>query len=71
MEWIFQQWVAFADWAASQPVLLQIAIGSFILSMAYLAFVLVIRRIDSWASYPTFPPPDYPAEAGSPERQCL
>ncbi len=71
MEWIFTQWGAFADWAANQPVLLQIAIGSFILSMVYLAFVLVINRINAWAGYPSFPPPDYRAEADSTERQRL
>ena len=40
-------WRALADWAASQPVLVQVAVGSTILLVAYAAFVLVIRTVTS------------------------
>ena len=40
-------WRALADWTASQPVLVQLAVGSTILLAAYVAFVLVIRTVTS------------------------
>ena len=40
-------WRALAEWAASQPVLVQLAVGSTILLAAYVAFVLVIRTVTS------------------------
>ncbi len=62
MEWIIEQWIGFADWTASQPVLLQTVIGSLVLSMAYLAFVLVLNLIGSWAGYPTLLPSHHPTD---------
>ena len=62
MEWIIEQWISFADWAAGQPVLLQIVIGSLVLSMAYLAFVLVLNRIGAWAGHPTLLPSEHPTD---------
>ncbi len=71
MEWMFGQWCAFADWSAGQPVLCQIAIGSLILSMAYLIFVLVLNRIGSWAGDPTFLPPAHPTDPSATRKRGL
>ncbi len=40
-------WHALADWGASQPVLVRVAVGSTILLAAYVAFVLVVRAVTS------------------------
>ena len=69
MERILEQWGAFADWTAGQPVLLQIAIGSLILLTSYLVFTLVLHRIAAWAGCPTLLPPSRPADAGSTNRR--
>jgi hypothetical protein len=45
MYWLYEQWHALAGWAAGQPVYLQITVGSAILSLAYVLFVLVLSSL--------------------------
>jgi len=45
MQWLYEQWHAFADWAAGQPVYVQLPIGIAILVVAYLLFLVVISRL--------------------------
>ena len=54
MEWFMQQWSAFADWAAAQPVLIQVAVGSLVLLLAYFLFVLVLSGLVSWVRHPLY-----------------
>ncbi len=45
MEWLFAIWKGFADWAAAQPVLVRIAIGTVLLSLAYALFVCILAKL--------------------------
>lgn len=45
MYWLYEQWHALADWASGQPVYLQITVGSAILTLAYILFVLVLSSL--------------------------
>ena len=45
MQWFLENWRAFADWAAAQPVLVQITIGSLLLMLAYAAFVCTLTKL--------------------------
>jgi hypothetical protein len=42
---LYEQWHALAAWAAGQPVYLQITVGSAILTLAYVLFVLVLSSL--------------------------
>ena len=42
MNWLYEQWHAFADWAVGQPVYIQLAIGTTILVVAYVLFALTL-----------------------------
>ena len=42
---LYVQWHAFAAWAAGQPVYLQVTVGSAILTLAYILFVLVLSSL--------------------------
>lgn len=66
MEWLIARWGAFADWAAGQPVLFQIVIGSLVLFTAYLVFVLALSWLSSWVKQPIVFPPARPTNPGSP-----
>ena len=44
MLWLYEQWSAFAEWSMGQPAFVRLAIGSAILTVAYLLFV----RTLSW-----------------------
>ncbi len=59
MEWFIQQWSTFADWAAAQHVLIQIVVGSLVLLLAYLLFVLVLSGLVSWVRHPLPAAKDY------------
>ncbi len=45
MDWFVKSWHAFADWAAAQPVVVQIAIGTVLLTLAYALFVCILAKI--------------------------
>ena len=45
MEWLLENWRGFADWAAGQPVLVQIVIGTVLLTLAYVVFVGVLTKL--------------------------
>ncbi len=45
MQWFLENWRAFADWAAAQPVPVQITIGSVLLMLAYAAFVCILTKL--------------------------
>ena len=45
MYWLYEQWHAFADWAAGQPLYIQLAIGSAVLTVAYLLFSFTLSRL--------------------------
>ena len=62
MDWLIEQWSAFAAWAASQPVPLQILIGSLVLLAAYLVFALALTRIGVWVRRPILPAPELPGK---------
>ena len=69
MEWFMQQWSAFADWAAAQPVLIQVAVGSLVLLLAYFLFVLVLSGLVSWVSHPLPAAKDYSHRAAARDPQ--
>jgi hypothetical protein len=58
---LYEQWHALAAWAAGQPVYLQITVGSAILTLAYVLFVLVL----SSAARDSAPRQTRPADVGS------
>ncbi len=64
MEWFIKQWSAFADWSASQHVLLQIVIGSLVLLAAYACFVLVLSLLSAWLREPLVMRPGRPNKPG-------
>ena len=45
MEWLFENWQRFADWAAAQSVVVQIAIGTVLLTLAYAVFVCILAKL--------------------------
>ncbi len=45
MGYLVEIWRAFADWAASQPLLVQLVVGSTLLLIAYILFVIVLSKL--------------------------
>lgn len=45
MRWIVEQWAAFADWTAAQPLVIKLAVGSTLLLIAYVLFAFLIARL--------------------------
>ena len=45
MEWFFDNWQSFADWAAAQSVVVQITVGTILLTLAYGVFVCVLTKL--------------------------
>ena len=45
MGYLVELWRAFADWAAGQPLLVQLVVGSTVLLIAYILFALVLSRL--------------------------
>ena len=64
MGWLIEQWGAFADWSASQHVLVQIVIGSLVLLAAYACFVFVLRLLGTWLREPVVARPGRPGKRG-------
>lgn len=43
--WLYEKWHALAAWGAGQPACVRIAVGSAILTLAYILFVLVLSSL--------------------------
>jgi hypothetical protein len=42
VRWLYEQWHALAQWAANQPVYIQLVVGTTTLILAYCAFALTL-----------------------------
>jgi hypothetical protein len=42
VRWLYEQWHAFAQWGANQPVYIQLVVGTTTLVLAYCAFALTL-----------------------------
>ena len=45
MEWLFHNWQSFAAWTAAQSVVVQVTIGTILLTLAYAVFVCVLSKL--------------------------
>ncbi len=49
MDRLLAEWHAVANWALGQPVIVQVAVGSAVLLLAYVLFVVVLTML-MWLS---------------------